>query len=595
MSEKNSLFSDLLDTLSERLRWHQLPKFLGLVGLLKFRNEYREKNLFDTEDPPLAENPDPGSTPEEKVKYRTFDGSFNDLRVPKMGAAGTRFGRNFPLDKVHPDTANLMNPNPRLVSRRLLTREVFQPIKGLNLLAAAWVQFQVHDWFAHKEGKPADSHEIPLPEGDPWPEEHMRIPRTPSEPSSNDGPPTYVNLNSHWWDASQIYGSNAETAEKLRAGFDGKMKVGDTALLPLDVEGVELTGFADNWWIGLSMLHALFVSEHNAICDRLKLEYPSWSDEQLFQTARLVNASLLSKIHTTDWTPTVLSHPVVAEALRINWSGVAGEELQEIFTFLDDSDLLGGIIGSDTDHHSAPFSLTEEFVAIYRMHPFMPDDYTFYSLETGKQIGAHTLPEVSLNNTRSIMEKYKLRDLFYSFGNQHPGALRLHNFPRHLQFLTKDDGTSIDLAAIDVLRDRERGIPRYNDFREMLDMDRITDFDDLTDNKTWAKEIAEVYDGEIDQVDLMIGVFAEPLIEGFGFSETAFRIAILMASRRLKSDRFFTSSYNEEIYTKTGLKWIHDNSMITVILRHHPALEPAIRGLETAFQPWNRTSPPAIG
>ena len=589
MSKANSLFSDLLDTLEERLQWHQLPTFLGLVGLLRFRNEYREKNLFDTEDPPLQKNPDPQTTPEEKVRYRTFDGSFNDLNYPRMGAAGTRFGRNFPLDKVHPDKANMMNPSPRLISQRLLTRHVFQPIRGLNLLATAWVQFQVHDWFAHKEGTAADSHNIPLEQGDSWPEERMRVPRTPSEPASNDGPPTYANLNSHWWDGSQIYGSDANTAAKLRAGFDGKMKIGKTALLPLDVDGVELTGFRDNWWVGLSMLHALFVSEHNAICDRIKLENPDWSDEKLFQTARLVNAALMSKIHTTDWTPAVLSHPTTTAALRINWFGVAGEDLQQIFEFLDDSDLLGGIVGSDPDHHAAPFSLTEEFVAIYRMHPLMPDDYTFYALATGQQIGTATLPEVSLSNTRQIMEQYALRDLFYSFGQQHPGALRLYNYPRHLQLMTKDDGTRIDLAAVDILRDRERGIPRYNDFREMLGMERITSFVELTDNEQWAKEIAAVYEGNIDLVDLMVGAFAEPLIPGFGFSETAFRIAILMASRRLKSDRFFTANYDEESYTKSGLKWVRDNSMLTVILRHHPALEPALRGLKTAFQPWNRS------
>ena len=588
MSKIRNLFSDLVDTLSERLQWHQLPRLLGLISLLKIRNKLRETNMFDTEDPPFAENPNPGATPEEQAKYRTFDGSHNDLQYPQMGAAGTRFGRNFPLDKVHPDTANLMNPSPRLISQKLLTRDAFQPVESLNLLATAWVQFQVHDWVAHKEGTLADVHEIPLEEGDPWPEERMLVPRTPSEPASNGGPQTYVNLNSHWWDGSQIYGSDTATAEKLRCGFDGKMKIGDTALLPLDVDGVALTGFSDNWWIGLSMLHSLFVSEHNAICDRLRLEYPAWSDERLFQQARLVNAALMSKIHTKDWTPSILSHPTTAAALRINWSGLAGEDLQEIFEFLDDVEVLGGIVGSEVDHYGVPFSLTEEFVAIYRMHPLMPDDFTMYSLESGKQIGAHNLLEVSLSNTRNIMKTYAMRDLFYSFGQAHPGALRLHNFPRHLQFMTKEDGTIIDLAAIDVLRDRERGIPRYNDFREMLYMERFESFEELTDNKVWAEELEEVY-GDIDKVDLMIGVFAEPLIEGFGFSETAFRIAVLMASRRLQSDRFFTSSYSEEIYTEIGLKWVRDNSMLTVILRHHPALEPAMRGLESAFQPWNRT------
>ena len=59
-------------------------------------------------------------------------------------------------------------------------------------------------------------------------------------------------------------------------------------------------------------------------------------------------------------------------------------------------------------------------------------------------------------------------DLFYSFGTCHPGALTLHNYPRHLQNLTRDDGERLDLAAVDILRDRERGVPRYNQFRRLL-------------------------------------------------------------------------------------------------------------------------------
>lgn len=587
MSDAKSLFSDLIDNLNEDLAWHQLPKILGLFGLLKLRNELRENNLFDTEDPPLVENPDPESTPEEKRRYRTFDGTYNDLRYPGMGAAGARFGRNFPLDEVRPDLANLMTPSPRLVSRRLLTRDKFIPVESLNLLATAWVQFMVHDWVAHKSGTAADSHEIPLAEGDPWPEAGMRVPRTPAEPASSGGPPTYANINSHWWDASQIYGSDEAAAQRLRTGQGGRMKMGDEARLPLDVAGVEMTGFSDNWWVGLSLLHALFVDEHNAICERLESEHPDWSDERLFQQARLVNAALLAKIHTVEWTPSILPHPTVAEALRINWMGVLGEDLQEIFEFLDEIEILGGIVGTKADHHAAPFSLTEEFVAIYRMHPLMPDDYTIRSLATGEELGQYTLPEVALNNTRGIIERYEMGDLFYSFGLMHPGALRLHNYPRHLQLMTKKDGTVIDLGAIDVLRDRERGVPRYNDFRQGLRLPRVKSFNELTDNAQWAKELEAVYEGDIDKVDLMVGMFAEPLLEGFGFSETAFHIAIVMASRRLKSDRFLTADFNEDVYTRTGLAWIKENSMRTVLLRHYPELAPALEGVEGAFRPWN--------
>ena len=59
-----------------------------------------------------------------------------------------------------------------------------------------------------------------------------------------------------------------------------------------------------------------------------------------------------------------------------------------------------------------------------------------------------------------------------------------------------------------------------------------------------------------------------------------------MASRRLKSDRFFTNDYTPEIYTQTGLDWVRSNTMITVLLKHFPGLAPALRGVENAFQPW---------
>jgi hypothetical protein len=81
-------------------------------------------------------------------------------------------------------------------------------------------------------------------------------------------------------------------------------------------------------------------------------------------------------------------------------------------------------------------------------------------------------------------------------------------------------------------------------------------------------------------------MYAEPPIPGFGFSETAFRVFLLMASRRLQSDRFFTTDYNEQTYTKTGLRWIEDTTMVTVLTRHLPALQPLLRKQENAFAPW---------
>jgi hypothetical protein len=101
--------------------------------------------------------------------------------------------------------------------------------------------------------------------------------------------------------------------------------------------------------------------------------------------------------------------------------------------------------------------------------------------------------------------------------------------------------------------------------------------------------VSEVYGGDIEKVDLLVGCLCEPLPQGFGFSDTAFRVFILMASRRLKSDRFLTNCYTAEYYTQTGLDWVSDASMGSVLLRHYPELAPALRGVQNAFAPWKRT------
>ena len=100
-----------------------------------------------------------------------------------------------------------------------------------------------------------------------------------------------------------------------------------TGLLPVDPEtGVHFAGFSDNWWIGLAMLHTLFTLEHNYLCDLLAHDHPDWSDEQLFRKAKLINSAVMAKIHTVEWTPAILPHPIIKLAMNVNWSGLVGED-----------------------------------------------------------------------------------------------------------------------------------------------------------------------------------------------------------------------------------------------------------------------------
>ena len=116
-----------------------------------------------------------------------------------MGTIGARFGRNVPVERTHPEPLPaLLEPNPRLVSRELLTRTEFKPATIVNVLAGAWLQFEVHDWFSHGKNVEEAPFELELADDDDWPDRPMRIQRTrPDASHPGDGsPPTYVTADS---------------------------------------------------------------------------------------------------------------------------------------------------------------------------------------------------------------------------------------------------------------------------------------------------------------------------------------------------------------------------------------------------------------
>ncbi|UTI64073.1 SDR family oxidoreductase [Paraconexibacter antarcticus] len=568
------------------VEWHRLPLPLALLNLRAFRDEMREANLYDPafSDPP-PENGAAGKNGVREIpKFRTYDGAMNDPAHPDMGKAGVLFGRNNPVGVSVPETPpRLMTPNPRLVATSLLERDEFKPATTLNALAAAWIQFQNHDWFSHGDNSPTGRMEVTLPEGDTWDRSGRMSVRTTADATQ------YVNTVTHWWDGSQIYGSSEERCRELRTGEGGKLAIED-GRLPNEtkdgLDGIDLTGFSDNYWVGLSLLHTLFAKEHNAICDHLASYYPTWDDERLFLIARLVNSALMAKIHTVEWTPGILATPVLKRGMNANWFGALPEWAKTRLPRIDPLEGVFGIVGGEQEHHAAPYAITEEFASVYRLHPLIADDWAFRSHRTGALIREEEFTNLQGRATRSVVDEFGWSDVLYTFGVSNPGAITLHNHPRALMNLTRVNGDRVDIGTIDILRDRERGVLRYNAFRKKIGKGPLKRFEDITENQTWANEIRDIYDGDLDAIDLQVGLMAETPPKGFGFSDTAFRIFILMASRRLKSDRFFTNDYTPDVYTHEGIDWVARNTMGSVLLRHHPELAPALEGVENAFGPW---------
>jgi hypothetical protein len=584
--------------------WYKRPSLLGTIMLARRRERLNRDQLFASY--PKSEGTgfyrNESKAPQWVRQARTADGSWNDLKDPMAGAANTRFGFNTDPAKTVPETGErLLTPNPRTVSRALLTRKSgFKPIPFLNLNAAAWIQFMNHDWVSYGDPADAEPYRIPLAEDDParvaLHQTHLLVRPTQRDPSRKPGEPqTHINEVTSWWDGSQIYGSDAKTINALRSHQGGKLALDPkTNNLPVLPDGVEQTGFRRNWWLGLSMLHVLFVREHNAICDMLAVRYPHFDDQRLFDTARLINAAVMAKIHTVEWTTGVLANETLNNAMNANWYGFLTnifrpKKARKTLAEINVADpVAGGLVGNTADNHGVPYSLTREFLSVYRLHSLLPDQIGLYALGQKQAKKTYGLAELRQAASHRVTDANSMADLFYSFGIQNAGQLVLNNYPETLQNLSIPGAGFYDLGAVDVLRDRERGVPRYNQFRKLLGMKPLKSIDELTDDPDSLRALKSVYT-DIEDVDLLIGNLAEShRPTGFGFGETLFEIFILNASRRLQSDRFFTDSYREEVYTAEGLAWIDEVSLKKVLLRHFPELaSTGLANVENAFEPWD--------
>lgn len=235
------------------------------------------------------------------------------------------------------------------------------------------------------------------------------------------------------------------------------------------------------------------------------------------------------------------------------------------------------------------------------------DDIAFFNVATGEYTKTLPMKEVAFSKAQNAMnDNCTFADALYSFGVNYPGAITHHNYPDFLRNLTPTDGVQRDMACVDLVRDRERGVPRYCEFRRQFHMRAPKTFDELVgvgglglgsaataeerrEKKQLARQLEDVYGGDVEKVDLMVGMFCEPLPAGFGFSDTAFRVFILMASRRIKSDRFLAGdAWGPEAYTQGGIDWVQRETMRSLLCRHFPQLAPALVGVDNAFRPWNK-------
>jgi len=338
--------------------------------------------------------------------------------------------------------------------------------------------------------------------------------------------------------------------------------------------------------------------------------------------------------------------------------GLIDPNKQDRWDLKNDDHINGGV-----NHFGSPFNFPEEFITVYRLHPLLPDLIEYREWNKEPNVIRQKVPAIETfrGKATEAMRQKGLSNWALSMGRQRLGALTLQNHPQFLQNLKmprlQSPTQQIDVAALDLIRDRERGVPRYNEFRRQYGLTQLTSFDDFVDTRVpkdspdrhkqeqLVKTLREVYgqhqcdaskqiteaqrndDKEkspindclghlngslidnIEDVDTVVGWLAEfRRPHGFAISETQFVVFILNASRRLFSDRFFTSSFRPEFYSTLGVEWVTNNGlgpemmeqgtpnghqqpvspMKRVLLRTMPELAGELQAVVNVFDPWAR-------
>ncbi|XP_075761724.1 prostaglandin G/H synthase 1 isoform X2 [Pelodiscus sinensis] len=339
-------------------------------------------------------------------------------------------------------------PDPQLLAEKFLLRRQFQrDPRGTNLMFAFFAQHFTHQFFK----------------------------------TSGKMGPGFTKALGHGVDLGHLYGDNLERQHQLRLFKDGKLKyqLRDGEMYPptvLEAEvhmiyppgtpkekklavGQEVFGLLP----GLMMYATLWLREHNRVCEVLKQEHPTWSDEQLFQTARLV---------------------LIGETIKI----VVEEYVQHLSGYFlrlkFDPELLFDVQFQYRNR------IAVEFNQLYHWHGLMPDSFVIQGKEYSYQ--------QFIYNTSMLMD-YGVEALVESFSKQIAGKV--------------GGGQSINThllkVAVGVIEEsRLLRLQPFNEYRKRFSMKPYKSFQELTGEEEKAAALEELY-GDINALEFYPGLLLE--------------------------------------------------------------------------------------
>nr|ACO34913.1 cyclooxygenase-1a [Myoxocephalus octodecemspinosus] len=350
-------------------------------------------------------------------------------------------------------------PDPKVLTERFFRRKTFRPDpQGANLMFAFMAQHFTHQFFK-------TDHEL------------------------QGG---FTKALGHGVDAGNIYGDNLAKQHHLRLHKDGKLKYqivnGETyppttseapvhMMYPEDVPpekrlaiGQEVFGLLP----GLTMYATIWLREHNRLCDILKAEHPTWDDEQLFQTTRLI---------------------VIGEIINI----IIEEYVQQLSGYQLKLKFDPTLLFNERFQYSNRIAL--EFCHLYHWHSLMPDSFL---------IDGDDIPYSQFFYNTSILMHYGVEKLVDAFSHQPAGQIGGgHN----------SHAVVLKVAEMVIRESRETRVQPFNEYRKKFNLQPYTSFYDLTGDIEMAKGLEELY-GDIDAVEFYPGLMLEKTLPTRIFGES---------------------------------------------------------------------------
>uniref|UniRef100_A0A3P9KYW7 Peroxidasin n=1 Tax=Oryzias latipes TaxID=8090 RepID=A0A3P9KYW7_ORYLA len=535
-------------------------------------------------------------------KYRSHDGTCNNLQHPMWGASLTAFERL--LKSVYDNGFNLPRgatdrlqngyrlPLPRLVSTTMIGTETITPDDRYTHMLMQWGQFLDHDLdstvVALSQSRFSDGQLCAqVCTNDPpcfpiqFPPNDQRQLRTGarcmffvrSSPVCGSGmtsllmnsvyPREQINQITSYIDASNVYGSSRHESEEIRdlASQRGLLRQGiiqrtGKPLLPFspgpptecmrDENESPIPCFLAgdhraNEQLALTAMHTVWFREHNRIATELLRLNPHWDGDTIYYEARKIVGAQMQHITYSHWLPKIL--------------GEVGMKMLGPYKSYDPN-VNAGIFNAFA---TAAFRFGHTLInpILYRLNEhFQPIPQGHISLHKAFFSPFRIVNEGGIDPL--------LRGLFGV-----PGKMRvstqLLNTELTERLFSMAHAVALDLAAMNVQRGRDHGIPPYNDYRTFCNLSSAQTFDDLKNeikNPIIREKLQRLY-GTPQNIDLFPALMAEDLIPGSRLGPTLMCLLTTQFKLVRNGDRFWYE--NPGVFTPSQLTQLKQASLARVL------------------------------